>query len=390
MRAMRIGFDARFVDDRYHGVGRFAHQTLEALTRLYPADHFVVYHNPGRPSTRLDLASLLARPNVEPRSFPYDIYHPFEQPLLALALARARLDVHYVPYFPAPLLAPVRLVVTVHDLILDHEPRYQTGRWVRYYYRPMMRLLPHRVARIVAVSEATARDLGALYRMPREKVTVVPEAADPRFRPVTDEALLAEVRERYHLPERFVLAVGVRRPHKNLSVLIEAFALARRLVPQHALVLAGEAHARYHDDVPETAARLGLGDRLLELGHVPDADLPALYTLADLYAVPSLEEGFGLPALEAMASGTPVVASNTSSLPEVVDEAGLLADPRDPADFAKAIVQAVTDRDLHDRLRALGLARAAEFSWDETARRLRAALAAAAGEKPRPSAGPTT
>ena len=386
---MRIGFDARFVDDRYHGVGRFAHQTLEALTRLYPADRFVVYHNPKRPSTRLDLASLLSRPNVEARPFPYDIYHPLEQPLLALDLARARLDVHYVPYFPAPLLAPVRLVVTVHDLILDHEARYQTGRWVRYYYRPMMRLAPRRVARIVAVSEATARDLQAFYRVPRGKVAVVPEAADPRFRPVTDGAVLAAVRERYHLPERFVVAVGVRRPHKNLSVLIEAFALARDEIP-HALVLAGEAHARYHDDVPETAARLGLADRLLELGHVPDADLPALYTLADLYAVPSLEEGFGLPALEAMSSGTPVVASNTSSLPEVVGEAGLLADPRDPADFARAIVRAVGDRDLHARLRALGLARAAEFSWDETARRLRSALGAAAGARDRASAGEAT
>ena len=208
----------------------------------------------------------------------------------------------------------------------------------------MMRLAPRRAARVVAVSEATARDLEALYRVPRGKVAVVPEAADPRFRPVTDQAILADVRERYHLPERFVLAVGVRRPHKNLSVLLEAFALARDEVP-HALVLAGEAHARYHDDVPETAARLGLADRLIELGHVPDADLPALYTLADLYALPSLEEGFGLPALEAMSSGTPVVASNTSSLPEVVGEAGLLADPRDPADFARAIVRAVGDRE---------------------------------------------
>lgn len=238
-----MGFDARFVDDRYHGVGRFAHQTLEALTRLYPADRFVVYHNPDRPSTRLDLASLLSRPNVEARPFRHDIYHPLEQPLLALALARARLDVHCVPYFPAPLLAPVRLVVTVHDLILDHEARYQTGRWVRYYYRPMMRLAPRRAARVVAVSEATARDLEALYRVPRGKVAVVPEAADPRFRPVTDAAVLSAVRERYRLPERFVLAVGARRPHKNLSMLLEAFALARDEIP-HALVLAGEAHAR--------------------------------------------------------------------------------------------------------------------------------------------------
>ena len=376
---MRIGFDARFVDDRYHGVGRFAHQTLEALTRLYPADRFVVLHNPHRPSARLDLASLLGRPNVEAREVPHDLYAPLEQPLLALALARARLDVHFVPYFPAPLLAPVRIVVTVHDLILDHEPRYQSGRWVRYYYRPMMLLAPRRSARVVAVSEATARDLHALYRVPAEKISVVPEAADPRFRPITDAATLAATRERYRLPEAYVLAVGVRRPHKNLARLVEAFALARAEIP-HSLVLAGEAHARYPDDVPATVARLGLADRVRELGHVPDADLPALYTLADLYAIPSLDEGFGLPALEAMACGTPVVAANASSLPEVVGEAGLLADPHDPADLARAIVRAVADRELNARLRRLGLARAAEFDWSATGRRLRAVLGAAVGE----------
>ncbi len=374
---MRIGFDARYVDDRYHGVGRYAYQLLEALTRLYPGDRFVALHNPSRPSTRLDLGALFGRPNVEPLALPHDIYAPLEQPALARAAARARLDVFYTPYFPAPLLAPVPIVVTVHDLIFDREPRYQTGRWVRYYYRPMMWLSPRRASVVVAVSEATAADLRAFYGVSAGKIAVVPEAAGPQFRPVQDAATLAAVRARHALPERFALAVGVRRPHKNLPALLEAFALARERIP-HDLVLVGEAHTRYLDEVPAMIERLGLAGRVRLAGHVADADLPALYTLADVFVLPSLLEGFGLPALEAMSCGTPVVAANTSSLPEVVGDAGLLADPRDPPALAEALVRLATDRELHARLRARGLARAGEFSWERTARQVRAVLGRAA------------
>ena len=376
---MRIGFDARYVDDRYHGVGRYAYQVLEALTRLYPDDRFAVYHNPARPSTRLDLRGVLARPNVEPRPLPHDIYSPLEQPALALAALRSRPDVLYTPYFPAPLLAPAPVVVTVHDLIFDREPRYQTGRWVRYYYRPMMALAVLRSAAVIAVSKATASDLQAFYRVPTGRVAVIPEAAGPQFRRVEDSAALAAVRRHYALPDRFILALGVRRPHKNLVALLEAFALARDRVP-HDLVLVGEVHARYHDEVPAAIARLGLFGRVRLIGHAADEDLPAIYTLADLFVLPSLLEGFGLPALEAMACGAPVVASNTSSLPEVVGEAGLLVDPRDPAALAEAISRVALDRQLHARLAAAGLARAQEFSWERAARQVRQVLARAAGQ----------
>ena len=355
---MRIGVDDRFVDDRYHGVGRLAHQTLEALTRHHPTDRFVVYQYPRRPSTRLDLASLLAHPSVEARAFPYDIYHPLEQPLLALALPRAGLDVHYVPYFPAPLLAPFRLVVTVHDLILDHEARYQTSRCVRYHYRPVMRLGPRPAARIVAVSEATARYFRGLHSVPLEKVAVVPEAADPRFRPIGDAQALAAVRERYYLPERFILAVGVRRPHKNLSALLEAFALARERIP-HTLVLVGESHDQYHDDVPESVARLGLADRLHAAGHVPDEDLAALYCFAMCVAIVSLYKdflykGFGLPALEALACGAPLIVSDRGSLPEVSSGEAIVLNPWDVQSIAPGLKRIVSDNALRADLRQRG------------------------------------
>jgi glycosyltransferase involved in cell wall biosynthesis len=370
---LRIGFDARYIDDRYHGIGRFAFEMLEALTRDFPDDAFVVLHNPSRPSTRLDPRPILARPNVVPASVNWDIYHPLEQPALALAAARLRLDVFYSPYFAAPLFAPCPVVTTVHDLIFDRVPAYGSGKWVRFYYRPMMQLSARRARRVVCVSGATAVDLRALYRVPEAKTTVVTEAAGAQFRPVTDETELLRVRERYGLPARFALAVGVHRPHKNLGALVEAFGLVRERMPQD-LVLVGETHARYADDVPSRVARLGLSGRVHPVGHVADEDLPAVYSLAELFVQPSLIEGFGLPVLEAMSCGTPVIASNTSSLPEVVGDAGLLADPSDPAVLGEALVRLGGNANLRSAMRTAGLNRAATFSWDRAAALLRAAL----------------
>ena len=159
---------------------------------------------------------------------------------------------------------------------------------------------------------------------------------------MTDAALLAEVRRRHSLPERFIMALSVRRPHKNLATLIEAFGRIAGRIP-HDLVLVGETHSRYDDEVPAAIERLGLRSRVHELGWVSDEDTPALYTLAEIFAMPSLLEGFGLPPLEAMSCGTAVAASNTSSLPEVVADSGLLFDPRDPADIARALERLAVD-----------------------------------------------
>lgn len=388
--SLRIGFDARYIDDRYHGVGRYSYELLDALTSGYPDDHFIAYHNPSRPTTRLDLPTIFARPNVEAVRLPFDIYSPLEQPAIALAACRQRLDALFVPYFPAPLLATVPVVTTVHDCIFDREPRYQTGRWVRHYYRPMMWLAPRKAKRVICVSEATAADLRHYYQVAPEKIAVVPEAAGSVFRPVTDKDTLAAVRQRYRLPERFVLALGVRRPHKNLAGLVEAFARLDAALAETPgtsagsrvdLVLTGEPHARYDDEVPAAVARLGLAERIHSTGHVPDSDLPALYSLAEAFVLPSLLEGFGLPVLEAMSCGAPVVAANTSSLPEVVGSAGLLADPRDPAELARALARVIGDPALRRELRERGLARASEFSWTLAARRTREVIVEAVGRR---------
>jgi alpha-1,3-rhamnosyl/mannosyltransferase len=193
---------------------------------------------------------------------------------------------------------------------------------------------------------------------------VVPLAPDARFVPPSRSAVDA-VRQKYQLPAEYVLYLGSNKPHKNLTMLVRGLAQAQVAKSKSALVIAGPWDARY----PEARAIAEESSaRIYFVGAVEDADLPALYAGATLFVFPSLYEGFGLPPLEAMACGTPVVCSNTSSLPEVVGEAALTVNPRDATEIANAITHVLDDAGLRDRLRERGLARAAQFSWEHTAR----------------------
>ncbi|RME69436.1 MAG: glycosyltransferase family 1 protein, partial [Chloroflexi bacterium] len=230
--------------------------------------------------------------------------------------------------------------------------------------------VPRSVARadhVIAVSEATRQDLIELYGTPAEKISVLYHGVASHFRPQTDPACLHRLRQRYGLGERpFILSVGTIQPRKNFRRLIQAFA---RLDPPYTLVIAG-GRGWGESDIFAEAVRLGLQDRVHFPGFIADDDLPALYSAAELFVYPSLYEGFGLPALEAMACGTPVVASNRSALPEVVGEAGLLVDPLDVGAIAGAMAQVLTTPELRQKLSEAGQRRAAQFTWDGVARQL--------------------
>jgi glycosyltransferase involved in cell wall biosynthesis len=221
-----------------------------------------------------------------------------------------------------------------------------------------------------------------LLHIPEEKIRVVHLGVHPRFRPVTDRGMLEGVRQRYHIPGEYILYVGTLQPRKNVVRLIEAFARVHCALEQgyngigpfdqtdtrrslH-LVLAG-ARGWQDQRMADAIVRLGLGPWVHLIGYVDEADLPALYSGARVFVLPSLWEGFGLPILEAMACGTPVVAANVSSLPEVVGDAGLLADPKDVGALARALMHVVMDPELSIRLRRRGLQRAAQFTWQRCA-----------------------
>jgi glycosyltransferase involved in cell wall biosynthesis len=242
----------------------------------------------------------------------------------------------------------------------------------------MTRLSARRAARVIAVSAHTASDVVARLGVPPERVAVVPNAVGEEFRPEPDARVLAEFRAAKGLPERFVLFVGTLEPRKNVAGLLRAFARVAAAEPEVPLVIAGGKGWLY-DEIFALHKQLGLGDRVRFTGYAAAEELPRLYAAATVFVYPSFYEGFGLPPLEAMACGTPVVASNASSLPEVVGEAGLTVDPRDEGALAAALLLLLRDPDRRAALRAAGLARAAGFSWARTVRETRAVYESAGG-----------
>jgi glycosyltransferase involved in cell wall biosynthesis len=276
----------------------------------------------------------------------------------------------HVPYFAGPLRSPLPLVVTVHDVIPLLFPAYRASLAMRLYLRLVSRVA-RRADAVITDSEHSKRDIVRLLGLPAERISAIPLAADPRFRPASDPERLAELRRRFDLPGPVIFNVGGLDARKNLPALIEAFALALPdLDPATRLVIAGRPHTdnpRLYPPLEPVVRRFGL-ERLVVLpGAVSEEDKLGLYQLADLYVYPSLYEGFGLSPLEAMACGTPVIAANRSSLPEVVGDGGLLVEP-EPGELARAIRRVLLDDRLREDLARRALERAAQFSWERTAR----------------------
>jgi len=273
---------------------------------------------------------------------------------------------HAADFFLPPVKAGTRTLVTVHDLSYVREPQTTMPGMSRH----LNSWVPRSVARadhVIAVSEATRQDLIELYHTPPEKVSVLYHGVSARFRPVQDTMTLRAIRRKYKLGyQPFVLSVGTIQPRKNYPALIRAMA---QIAPPVSLVIAGSKGWDYQT-VFDEVDRHGLAERVHFTGFVHDTDLPALYSAATLFVYPSLYEGFGLPVLEAMACGTPVIASNRSALPEVVGQAGLLVDPQDKTALAAAITQLLHDDSLRHRLAQAGLKQAAKFTWPAMAQQL--------------------
>ncbi len=362
---MQIGIDGRCIQDKYPGVGRYVYQVAQELAKQNYDHHLVIFYNPSCTNTRFDLDTLDAQSNVtliETSLQPFQLQEQLAWPLL---LREHRIELFHAPHFVAPLLASCPVVLTIHDLILDRYPSYVPQRRLRFYKRMLIRQSLCKAAHIIVVSEATRRDLCHFYSVDPRKISVTPEAAAPAFRPVPEDQTRV-VRERYDLPQRFVLAVGDRRPHKNLMTLLKAFA---QIAPHTDadLVLAGRTDTNWPDEVTRLLYQLGLNARVVQPGYIAESDLPALYTLSDVVACPSLVEGFGLSLLEAMACGAAVVASHASSLPEVVGDAGVLVCPRDAQTLSQAILSILQNSTYRQELQRQSLVRAASFSWRSTA-----------------------
>jgi glycosyltransferase involved in cell wall biosynthesis len=284
-------------------------------------------------------------------------------------LMREKPDVFHAPHYVLPVAVRSRSVVTIHDCIHLTFPQYLPNRAAYAYARGAMWSAARKSDRILTVSEASKRDILHFFNVPPEKIVVVYNGIDERFwiQPSAEE--IARVRERFQLDHGFVLYAGTIKPHKNLVRLIEAFALLRTgEFEELKLLIIGDEISKL------PALRRAVHSHKLHkhvrfLGFLPDETLAALYRLASVFVFPSLYEGFGLPPLEAMASGTPVVTSNVSSLPEVAGDAAILVDPYDVSSIVDGVRRVLTDPLLADDLRKRGLARARDFSWERSVAR---------------------
>lgn len=358
---MRLGFDATALPPQPFGAANYIINLAQGLLRVDTANEYIIFTKPQHAaffdSTRAHLA-LCVLPSPLLRVV-------WEQTALPILARQHRLDLLHSPHYTMPLAKPCRAVVTFHDLTFFLYPEMHL-LYKRIFFRTMMPLAARRADALIAISHSTRADLTRILGIAPSKVETIPYGIAPHFQPVTDWRALDAFCARYHLSRPFVLYVGNLEPRKNLPTLVRAFAPLVRAGLPHTLVMAG---SRGWKDAPifATIQELGLTSRVHFPGYIPQSELPMLYSAADLFVYPSFYEGFGLPVLEAMACGVPVITSNISSMPEVAGDAAVLVDPAAVDALANAMHHLLTDSVLRATLAAKGLARAREFSWERAA-----------------------
>ena len=361
----RVGLNAHLLSltESYRGAGvsQYIYQLLTHLPHVDPSFDYVAFV--GDPDARFSgwQESVSGWRTAQPVA--RILWEQVAQPRVS---QREKLDLLHAPVYAGPLTCPCPLVATIHDLSFALYPE-MFPPFNRSYLQRATRWTARRAAAIITGSESAKGDILRLLDVPETKVRVIPDGVAEEMHPIDDPERIDALRRRYALPERMILFLGTLEPRKNVTTLIEAYALLQhRPDMEHRLVIAG-GKGWYYEQVYATVKRLGLDDTVVFPGFIPQEDLALLYNATDLFVYPSLYEGFGLPPLEAMACGTPVVVSNTSSLPEVVGDAGVTVDPNDTEALAGAIWDLLKQPSRCRALREAGLARAKGFSWSTTA-----------------------
>jgi glycosyltransferase involved in cell wall biosynthesis len=365
---MRIGIDYTAAVRQMGGIGRYTRNLIRALAEIDQNGEYVLWVAGGRRG--LDDSDW--PPNFHLRTIPLSdrwvnlLWQRMRIPLPIESMV-GHLDVFHSPDFVLPpTRSAARTLVTVHDLSFLRVPECFVPSF-REYLKAAVRRSVARADAILADSESTRADLRELLGVSDERIAVVYPGVEARFRPIRETSVLEVVQRKYVLPERFILGVGTLQPRKNFTGLIDAF--SRLMEPDLQLVLAGGV-GWLHEPILETISQRHLQDRVRLLGFVDDHDLPALYSLATVFAFPSWYEGFGLPVLEAMACGTPVVTANNSALPEVAGNAALMVDAASPQELADALHVALVDEVRREELATAGFGHARQFTWERAAAQL--------------------
>lgn len=372
---MKVGIDALALSNPMDGSQSFVRNLLKLLSTVDAVNDYTIFVRSPEAVADIAVTDKMLIQTVASNQARMRI--PFA---LSRAILRSGVDVLHAQ-FAAPLVCPSQIVVTIHDILFERYPQFFHPSDLRQL-RIRVPLTVRRAAAVLTGSEFSKQDIARRYAIAPDKIVVAPYAPDPMFRPIHDTAQLARVSAQYRTTDNYVLFVGVLKPNKNVRTLVEAYVRLRRANRiDHKLVLVGSEDA-LQSDVRSLVKDAGCSNDLVFTGHIPASDLVALYNSATVFVQPSIFEGFGLPSLEAMACGTPVITSNTSAIPEVVDDAALLVNPLDVDELANALEVVLHDENLRSRLSVKGLARAGMFSWETTARTIVHVYEATAGLSP--------
>ena len=360
-----ISMDARILTNNVSGLERYIYQLTVHLSKIETEKCFYIFlHQPAfenkvgqnfKEEIAKDLKKLITSQNKKIAYGEIELFHVTWQ------------DMHW--YHNLPLIWSKRSVITIHDLINLLTPEYH-HLLERVMYKILLKCVVRWADRIIAISEYTKQDIIKHLNADKKKIKVIHPATDSRFQPILNRKVIEIMKSKYHIQGRYILTVGKSYIHKNIPHLIKAFKnLVSKENIEHKLVLVGEKYlVQANLQIQKIIAELDLEEKVIWLGYIDDEDMPAMFTGADLFVLPSYYEGFGFPVLEAMSCGTPVIASNVTSIPEVVGDAGILVSPTDVEELTRSMSALLKDQELRNTLIKKGLERSKTFSWEKCAR----------------------
>lgn len=361
---MHIGIDATALPHQPGGAGNYIIHLIRALASLSNEYQFTIFaHHSGRdlidspPSSRMNWVLV---PDKSPAR-----RLVWEQVTFPRLVRQSRVGLLHSLHYTRPLFLACSSVVTFHDMTFFLYPHLHT-RSKRIFFPSAIRLSARLADALIAVSENTKNDAIRLLGVPGDKITAIPHGVGEEFHPITDARLLDDIRLKFSLPQDFILNVGVVEPRKNLTLLLKSYQQLHSQGISLPLVIVGGLGWMY-EDVFRQVESLGIKEQVYFTGYVPDHDLPIIYNLARVFVYPSIYEGFGLPPLEAMACGTPVITTAVSSMPEHVADAGILIPPQDENALTNALQKLINDSTLQEELSSKGPERASQFTWKRTA-----------------------
>ncbi|HVB22756.1 MAG TPA: glycosyltransferase family 1 protein [Ktedonobacteraceae bacterium] len=368
---MRIAIDYTAAVRQSAGVGNYVRRLVDAMLEQDTTNQYTLLTS-GRPTKERPFptaSNVRGRSIVIPDRYLNIIWYRWRLPLYATYFS-GQVDIYHGPDFALPPIGKkLCKVVTVHDLAFLEHPEYAVPALANY----LKKVVPEAVAAadvVCTVSQEVGRTLIEHFSTPPQKLSVVPNGVSPYFRRITDPIILAATRNKFGLKHPLVLGVGTLEPRKNHLNLIKAFYTAQKQKNGPAMLAIAGGKGWLYEETQQLVQELKLEKKVRFLGRVSDLELVTLYSMADVFAFPSFFEGFGVPPIEAMACGTPVITSNTSSLPEVVGDAALLIDPHNPDELAHAITHLLEHPQLQETLRQKGYERVKQYTWAESARKM--------------------